>query len=948
MARTWLALLTASLLAAVAPALGSHGTISTLAGGGPDQVPALEASIGEPDWVMVDPSGNIYISSHNWMSVLRVDGLGMLTRYAGAGAIGQPRAAGGPASSTVLPSNQTVMDQAGNLLIAVPVACQIMRVDSVTGIVTAIAGNGSCTSSGDGGPATSASFVPNGLAIDGRGNLLLTDTGGGGSRVRRVDAVTGMITTYAGGGTSGYGGDGGPATSARLNSPDALGLDSSGNLYIADFGNWRVRRVDAATRIITTHAGTGSYTGFSGDGIPATSASIGLWGIAVGPSGDVFIADSRSASLSVPPFTFYPPSFRVRKVDATTHLISTIAGNGLGGYSGDGGPATSAGMNPRRIALDSFGNLFIGDPGAARIRRVDAATGVITTVAGNGNSGFSEDGEFAMSVSMSPVDVVKDVGGNLYIADQRPSTAFWSNRILRTDAATGITTVVAGGGTAGSCEGIPATTCDIRVRGLAMDSSGNLYFSDVAHGDRIRKVSLTTGIITTYAGGGAPTPPGIGDGGPATSARLNVPRGLAFDSTGALFIADERNHRIRRVGVEGNITTVAGTGTPGPLGDGGPATSAYLEYPADVALDPAGNLLISDTNHFRIRRVDRVSGIITTVAGTSVSGFSGDGGPATAASLGTTRGIAVDAAGNLYIADASTAAERIRFVDSATGIISTIAGNGIRGLGGDGGPASLASLCDPEGITIDGNGNLIIADYNNSRIRQVAGQARVHLSLTPSMLWPPNHRMVDVATSLTGTAACASPAASLRSVESNEPDDASGNSDGDTTDDVQDADIGTSDLQFSLRAERDSHGGGRVYSVFYDVTCAPGDVVEAAAVVVVSHDQGGVTDPVRIDVTEHPGGTYIEWAAVPGASTYDVVRGNLGGVFETANEIELGSVTCIQSGSVATNTSANLDGSIPSPGEAFLYLVQYRDPAPTSYGAENARKPRVPTSGGCP
>ena len=246
---------------------------------------------------------------------------------------------------------------------------------------------------------------------------------------------------------------------------------------------------------------------------------------------------------------------------------------------------------------------------------------------------------------------------------------------------------------------------------VAVDTSGNLYIADDQN-NRIRRVD-SSGNITTVAGTGVS---GYGgDGGPATEAVLNSPVGVAVDTSGNLYIADSGNHRIQRVDTMGTITTVAGTGEQGESGDGGPATAALLSDPFDVAVDTSGNLYIADTRNDKIRRVDTM-GIITTVAGTGAGGYFGDGGLATNAWVYRPRGVAVDSSGNIYIAD--TLNDRVRQVDTM-GIITTVAGTGESGYGGDGGLATAAVLYFPTRVVVDSSGKLYIADTNNSRIRRV-------------------------------------------------------------------------------------------------------------------------------------------------------------------------------------------------------------------------------------
>src|SRR5438034_1187608 len=426
-------------------------------------------------------------------------------------------------------------------------------------------------------------------------------------------APAGTITTVAGGPGTGQ------ATSL---SEDPSGVAVWGVfVYLADPDYNVVRRVDTTTGDSIVVAGVGAEGGFSGDGGPATAAKLYFpAGLALDGAGNLFIADRDNQ--------------RIRRVDAGTGMITTVAGNGSGGFSGDGGPATAAGVPlPSGLALDGAGNLFIAELGDSRIRRVDAGTGTITTVAGTGTQGFSGDGGPATAAALSvPSDVGLDGAGNLFIAD-------WGNhRLRRVDAGTGTITTGAGSGTGRrGGDGGSATAAQLYLPvGVALDGAGNLFIAGSGDG-LIRRVDAVTGTITTVTQGSAPA-------------------GVALDGTGNLFIAEEGQRepdyyygaRIRRVdAATGTITTVAGTGTEGFSGDGGPATAAELRGPTGVALDGTGNLFIADSGNARIRRVDAGTGTITTVAGGGTD--VGAGGPAAEAAAGA-GGVALPGTGDPFSA----------------------------------------------------------------------------------------------------------------------------------------------------------------------------------------------------------------------------------------------------------------------------------------------------------
>jgi hypothetical protein len=684
------------------PGLAAPGDIFTVAGGGVgDNGAATAAALHNPEGVAVDSAGNLYIADQLNNRIRKVTaGTGIITTVAG-NETGGFSGDNGPATAASLSSPTGVaVDSAGNIYIADLSNQRIRKVTAGTGVITTVAGTGTAAYSGDDGAATASSlYNPNCVAVDSTGNLYIADTGS--QRIRKVTAGTGIITTVAGTGTAGYSGDDGPATAARLHDPVGIAVDSTGDLYIADYYNNRIRKVAAATGIITAVAGSGT-PGYSGDNGPATAANLySPTGVAVDIARNLYIATYNDQ--------------HIRKVTAATGIIITVAGTGTAGYSGDNGPATAATLNnPAAVAVDSAGNLYIADELNQRARKVAAGTGVITTVAGNGSWSYSGDNGPATAASLSsPADVAVDSAGNLYIADS------YNNRIRKVAAGTGIITTVAGNGAPGySGDNGPATAASLSgPTDVALDSAGNLYITDYFN-NRIRKVAAGTGIITTVAGSG--TAGYSGDNGPATAASLNGPFSVALDNAENLYATDTGNQRIRKVAAgSGIITTVAGNGSQGYSGDNGPATVASLNNPSGVAIDGSGNLYLSDAGNQRIRKVAAGSGIISTVAGNGAFGFSGDNVAATATSLNSPAGVALDSAGNLYIADSNN--NRIRKVDVGTGIITTVAGNGSYGYTGDTGAASAARLARPSGISMDGAGNLYIADNYNNRIRKVMG-----------------------------------------------------------------------------------------------------------------------------------------------------------------------------------------------------------------------------------
>ncbi len=683
-----------ALLVLLSSTLASAQSIFTVAGGGSDDGrAATAANLAYPRAVALDAGGNLYVADSANHRVRKVDARsGKISTVAGTGAAGFSGDGRVGWSASLRSPEGLAFDRDGNLYVADSENDRIRRVKAGTGVIETIAGTGHAGFGGDGGPASGALLaLPRALAVDAAGRLLVADSMN--HRVRRIDLATLVITTLAGNGIPGSAGDGGPATAASLNEPVALAVGAAGDVFVAERGGHRVRRIDVTSGKIATVAGTGE-AGFSGDDGPAGAARLaGPLGLAVGPAGELWVSDGANA--------------RVRRV-SPGGVVTTLAGTGDFGFSGDGGPSASAGMGPWGLAVGPGGtSLLVADAENNRVRRIALDTTTVTTVAGSGEFGYLGDGGAAASAGLrSPWHLAVGPGGDLFVADAE------NGRVRRVDRdARTITTYAGGGATEGDG---PRASVELRFpAGLAFDSAGNLFVAET-WARRIRKVEASTGLVRTIAGPGTEGGP-LGDGGPATAARLDAPLGLAVDASGNVFVADAEQNRVRRIdATTGLISTVAGTGDAGSDGDGGPAASARLDHPADVALDSSGNLYVA-TEGGRVRRVAASGGLISTFAGGGST--EGDGIPATQAILANPSGLALDAAGNLWIADGW--GSRVRKVDGTTRVISTVAGTDVAGFYGDGGPAVEAGLTEPRGVAVDGAGNLYVADTSANRVRAV-------------------------------------------------------------------------------------------------------------------------------------------------------------------------------------------------------------------------------------
>ena len=514
-----------------------------------------------------------------------------------------------------------------------------------SGTITTIAG-GYRFFYGDGLPPTQAAMGPQlAVSVSPQGQVVITDISN--VRIRTYTADPPIMETIAGTGASRYSGDTGLAYLATLSTPTGTAVDASGSIYIADTLNQVLRKITGST--ISLFAGTPGTPGNTGDDGPALSATLARpFGLTLDPSRNLYFTDLSNSVI--------------RSID-TAGVIRRVAGTYSSGFSGDGGLATLAALStPRAITLDAQSNIYFCDTGNARVRKITAATQIIQTIAGNGISAYAGDGGLAVNASLST------------------------------------------------------------PTGVAVDTAGNIYISDT-NNQCIRYINISNNRITTIAG----QPRRAGYGGDYSFARnslLNFPSHVAYDvNTNYLYIADDQNARIRFIDITaGIIDSSAGNGSPVSWGDGGNASNAIFGSIASLVRDTASTLYIVDDAAHRIRSIDLGSYIISPVAGTGIAGFSGEGGNATAANLSSPQQLVVDSRSNLYFTDRDN--QRVRRI--AGGLISTVAGTGIPGYTGDSTLATTAQLNTPTSLAIDSGDTLYVVDLNNSRIRNITSTNMIY------------------------------------------------------------------------------------------------------------------------------------------------------------------------------------------------------------------------------
>jgi hypothetical protein len=655
-------------------------TLAGYAGYGSADGTGSAARFNYPWSVAVDGSGNVYVADQGNSTIRRITPAGVVTTFAGsAGIFGS---ADGTGSVAQFASPQSVaVDGSGNVYVADTGNDTIRKITS-SGVVTTFAGTAGARGSADGTGAAAQFASPQSVAVDGSGNVYVADTGN--DTIRKITS-SGVVTTLAG--TAGARGSAdGTGAAARFDYPEAVAVDGSGNVYVADSDNCTIRRITSAG-VVTTFAGTANDPG-SADGTGGAAQFSYPQGVAADGAGNVYVADSNNQTIR-----------RITPAGVVTTLAGSVRIPGP-----DDGTANAARFDsPNGLAVDGAGNVYVADTYSQTIRKVTPA-GVVTTLAGTASSGRgSADGTGRAAQFDSPDSVAVDGSGNVYVADGDSAT-------IRKITPAGVVTTFAGtAGNFGHADGMGSAAQFLQPQGVAVDGEGNVYVAD--HNNcTIRKIT-PAGMVTTLAGSAVPVGINYGSAdGTGSAARFNGPSSLAVDGAGNVYVADTGNYTIRKITPARIVTTLAGTaGTQGSTdGTGG---AASFRYPQGVAVDASGNVYVADTYNSTIRKITP-AGVVTTLAGTPSTFGSADG-TGSAARFADTLGVAVDRSGNIYVADGNSTIRRI----TPAGTVTTLAGAaGSQGCAD--GTGSAAQFSSPYGVAVDSSGNIYVADTNNNTIRR--------------------------------------------------------------------------------------------------------------------------------------------------------------------------------------------------------------------------------------
>jgi sugar lactone lactonase YvrE len=651
-----------AFLACAAPGRAQSLTFTHFAGpvGGFGSIDASgsAARFHTPGGVAVDSSGNVYVADTYNHTIRKITPAGVVTTLAGTAGL-QGIADGSGSSARFTYPEGVAVDGSGNVYVGDWGNHTIRKITPV-GVVTTLAGTAGSFGSADGTGSAAQFYNPWGVTVDGSGNVYVADYNN--HAIRKITPA-GVVTTLAGGS---YGSADGTGSAAQFEHPRGVAVDGSGNVYVADTGYSAIRKITPAG-VVTTFA-----------------AASGPSAVAVDASGNLYVADRDWISKITP-----------------AGVVTTFAGNLPGSADGTGSAAQF--NSPSGVTVDGSGNVFVADSGNHTIRKITPA-GVVTTLAGMAGpsdrvaSSGSADGTGGAARFYNPQGVAVDGSGNVYVADMFNST-------IRKITPAGVVTTLAGtAGSTGSADGTGSAARFRYPKGVAVDGSGNVYVTDYDN-HTIRKIT-SAGVVTTLAGTAGLQGSADGTG---STARFYDPSGVAIDGSGNVYVADWGNHTIRKITPAGVVTTFAGTaGSQGSTDSTGSA--ARFSYPDGVAVDGSGNVYVAGNN--TIRKITPAA-VVTTLAGTAGAYGNADG-VGSAARFDYSYGVGVDASGNVYVAD--TVNDTIRKVTPA-GVVTTVAGT-VGSRGSTDGTGSAARFWSPYGVAVDASGNVYVAETNNQAIRK--------------------------------------------------------------------------------------------------------------------------------------------------------------------------------------------------------------------------------------
>ena len=667
------------------------GVVTTLAGAagtsGSTNGTGTAALFNNPLGLTVDSGGNVYVADTFNYTIRKVTAAGVVTTMVGtAGVAGSTDGTGTAGLFAVVEG--VAVDNKGNLYVA-DTGNETIRMVTSAGVVTTLAGTVGIKGHLDGTGSAAQFSNPCGLAVDSSGNLYVADVGN--NTVRKVTSGGAAYTTYGGvvstfagsAGNAGYAN--GTGSAAQFNNPTGLTLDSQGNLYVADAGNNTIRKVTSSGMVTTVAGSPTDRSNLSRNGRIILARFNAPNAVAVDSSNNIYVADTGNSEI---------------RLVTAAGVVSTLAGSaGLRGFTD--GVGSGAHFNiPEGLAMDSAGNVYVADTYNDAIREV-TPSGQVATVAGLTSNIGSTDGTNSAAQFYQPMSTAVDGSGNVYVADTGNST------IRKIAAGGGVTTLAGSADYTGSTDGTGTAARLNAEEGVALDSAGNIYVAD--SGNNTIRMITPAGVVSTLAGmaGTAGTSDGTG-----TAAQFIFPTGIAVDNSGSVYVADAVNNTIRKITAGGVVTTLAGSagfsGTTDGIG-----TAALFALPTDVAVDTSGNVYVTDSNGSTVRKITS-TGSVTTLAGTA--GVKGNlDGIGTAAQFNTPQGLSVDSSGNVYVAD--TYNNTIRMITPA-GVVTTLAGspNGIGYLDGTGGAARFNL---PRRPALDSAGNLYVADTGNNVIRKI-------------------------------------------------------------------------------------------------------------------------------------------------------------------------------------------------------------------------------------